>query len=105
MIVFIDRTAHCTQRIVAIGEYIRNREFRKSRCTCRLYDSDKGNIESAQLPHLLLHSDDVSAVYLRSNVLETDFEILKSDASWLEEYNDLQKDAERRIADEQGYIS
>lgn len=62
-------------------------------------EEDLGRLEG------MLHSDDVSAVYLRSNVLETDFEILKSDASWLEEYNDLQKDAERRIADEQGYIS
>ena len=62
-------------------------------------EEDLGRLEG------MLHSDDVSAVYLRSNVLETDFEILKSDGSWLEEYNDLQKDAERRIADEQGYIS
>lgn len=61
--------------------------------------------EDVERLEAMLQAEDVKAVYIRSNVLETDFEIVKSDESWLESYNELQKDLERGIADEQGYIS
>lgn len=62
-------------------------------------------IKDVERIEAMLQAEDVPAVYIRSNVLETDFEIVKSDESWLESYNELQKDLGREVADEQGYIS
>lgn len=67
--------------------------------------SDIFPIKEVERIEAMLQAEDVPAVYIRSNVLETDFEIVKSDESWLESYNELQKDLGREVADEQGYIS
>ena len=49
MIILIDRSAHRTQGVVAVGQNIRNRELRQPRCARGLNNSDKGNIMACQL--------------------------------------------------------
>ena len=44
MIIFIDRSTHCAERIMAVRQDIRNREFFQAGCSCRLNDSNKCNI-------------------------------------------------------------
>lgn len=46
-----------------------------------------------------LKSEEVDAVYYRDTAIETDYEIVKSNANWLEEMRAVQG----RIADEEGY--
>lgn len=46
-----------------------------------------------------LKNEDVEAVYYRDTSIETDYEIIKSDANWLDEMRAVQG----RIADEEGY--
>ena len=48
VIIFIDRTANCAKRIMAICQDIGNREFLKSGCSCCLNNSDKRNIMRCQ---------------------------------------------------------
>ena len=49
MVIFIDRAANCTKTVVAVRQYIRNRELLQSRCTCCLYDSYERNVVGSQL--------------------------------------------------------
>ena len=52
MVIFIDRAADCTKTVVAVRQYIRNREFLKSACSCSLNNTDKRNIMGCHLVEL-----------------------------------------------------
>ena len=48
MVIFIDRSAYCTQRVMAVCQYIGNREFFQTGRSGRLNNSYKGNIMRCQ---------------------------------------------------------
>ena len=49
VIIFIDRSSHRAQRIVAVRQHIGDRKSGESRCPCRLNDSDIGNVMACNL--------------------------------------------------------
>ena len=65
MIIFIDRTANCTQRIVAISQDIRNRKFFQSGCSRSLYNTDKCNVVRCQLIKLNLQPFHIARCIVR----------------------------------------
>ena len=54
MIIFIDRTANGTKAVVAVCQYIRDRELLKSACSCCLNDTDKSDVMGCHLVKLYL---------------------------------------------------
>ena len=49
VVILVDGAAHCAETVVAVRQYIRNRELLQSRCTCCLYDSYERNVVGSQL--------------------------------------------------------
>ena len=49
MVIFIDCTTNCTKRVMTVCQYIRNREFLESWCTCCLNNTNKSDIVRCQL--------------------------------------------------------
>ena len=66
VVIFIDRTADCTQRVMAVGQNIRDREFLQSGCSRSLDDSDKGNVVRSQLVKF-----DLKLLHITGSIMRT----------------------------------